>query len=134
MRAIEEDVAAIGAAVEKQIDEPEMRNEPALGVALRIHRVREALPDQADACAAHLLVVEIARRAAASGEIRAREEEFVSSLFGLILLAFPLLMNRATTSSHPRAFSGPNRPGQLLFEVIFGVHKKGALIESFLSP
>src|SRR5438105_4658754 len=62
---VEQDVARGGAVVEEQVEEAEVRAEAELGVALRVRRVIEVLPDHADAAAAHLLGVEPARGRAA---------------------------------------------------------------------
>src|SRR5207248_8075851 len=72
--ALEQHAAARIAAVEEEIEKAQVRHEAALGVALAIDRMREALPDHADAGAAHLLDVEIVRRAARAREVRPRAE------------------------------------------------------------
>src|SRR5687767_7656990 len=72
MRLAKQNVATSGTHVEQQVQKTEMRNERA--VALRIYRVLEVLPDDSDTGAAHLLRIEIARRAACTGEVAARAE------------------------------------------------------------
>src|SRR5580765_6326929 len=65
MAAMEQDVARAGAVVEEQVEEAHVRDEAELGIAMRVDRVIEVLPDQANAGAAHQLVVDLL----AAGEI-----------------------------------------------------------------
>src|SRR3569623_1842993 len=86
MHAVVQRGVGVGADVEDQVEEAEVRDERA--VALRVARMLEVLPDHADAAAAELLDIEIARRAAAAREIGARADllAHVEDAIGLVPL------------------------------------------------
>src|SRR5687768_14378034 len=69
-----EDRWCVWSTIEEQVEESEVRDEADVGVALRIRRVTEALPDRRDTGACEHRRVEIVGRAAAAREVDAGAE------------------------------------------------------------